>query len=152
MSKFYSAYNLPKHKPVKGVFSKFSKRYREDFSGGEPHLVVDGVDPLYDLIQAAAPGQMIYNIIDRYATLDDLISELPSGGITGDIERMPSDLRSAYEYINGLRDRFPEVADQVDGTFGDFLDAIQNNQIEKILKQKESESDVGESSESSSES
>lgn len=147
--KFRSAYNYGERpKPEKGVFSKFSVRYREDFKK-EPHLVADGVDPLYDLIQAAAPAQMIYSIIDRYASLTDLVESLPDNGVYGDIERMPADLRSAYEYLHGLRERFDDVAkDKFDGTFGDFLEAVQNNQIRDILAMKEKEEGVMNDSES----
>lgn len=150
-NKFYSAYNLPVVPPRKGVFARRSPRFREDFSHGYPHLVVDGSDPLFDLIQAAAPGQEIYNIIDRYASIDDLINDLPSGSLFGDAERLPSELRDAYQLLHGLRDRFDDVAaDKFNGTFGDFLEAVENNRLDFLFNEqpKAAQEEVKDESES----
>lgn len=117
---FFSRLNRPKAKPAPRG-NGTAPVYREVLDDGQPHLVVDSVDNLFEYVQASKEECNVYNLIERYRRGDKTALGQP-GGQYVDVTGMPTSLMEAFNVMQKTRRSFDALPADVRAKFDDNFD------------------------------
>lgn len=134
---FYSRINRPKTIPApktEKTIPTFSLKINPET--GKKELEESGKTNIYDKIQAAKEGTLIYNILDRYQKGEtDVLKKL--NGQYGDFTQMPKTLAEMQQKLIDSEKMFNELPLELRKEFNhspsEFLVAAQNGNLKKAL-------------------